>query len=381
MKKIGLKILAIMLATFISVTYVKADTTEDNLVYQSNKEIIENIYNDLMIEYQSVNYPYYSILFAYAGLDNNYQVQDNSQSYITGFLYYFEENNNYSSDIGRIYIDYRCRPDCTYSTYRELKTNGNYGGFNSSLLELQNTFINYAGNLLLQNGENPDYFINSVNGQYIEVYLDNYEYVLLSLKDYSQTEAFQTNLQVKGQIGITPIYNFGQTSKDAVTGSQVQDRCNLSYSDYTSYPFYIIQSDLQNNAIFAIKECSNGSSFKFDNTIFNITYITSENKDNPTVTIGGKTYNVIPYEDLPSTATKNEEDNYIPGESGYPLSEGLDSAIKNVQQKMSEIWNIFTYFTDFVGQLFSSLPAEVQTILLSAFIVAIILGLIKIFIN
>ena len=59
----------------------------------------------------------------------------------------------------------------------------------------------------------------------------------------------------------------------------------------------------------------------------------------------------------------------------------MDSAIKNVQQRMSEIWNTFTYFTDFVGQIFSSLPTEVQTVLLSAFTVAIILGLIKIFVG
>lgn len=244
-----------------------------------------------------------------------------------------------------------------------------------------NNFRN-NGSLSFSKGNNINLSLDVINPSYTEVNLDNYEYVLLSLKNYNQTKAFQTNLQVKGQIGITPIYNFGQTSKDAITGVQVQDRCNLSYENYTSYPFYILQSDLQNNAIYAVKECSTGSSFKFDNTVFDITYVTQENEENPTVTIGGKTYNVIPYSDLPSTATKNEEDNYIPGESGSATDTGgLDSAVKNTQQKLSEIWNTFTYFTSFVGQLFSTLPEEVQTVLLSAFTIAIVLGLIKIFVG
>ena len=230
--------------------------------------------------------------------------------------------------------------------------------------------------------DNWNDYENSQLENYTEVNLDNYKYVLLSLKNYKQTKAFQTNLQVKGQIGITPIYNYGQTSKDSITGSQVQDRCNVSYNNYTSYPFYIIQTDLQNNVIYAVKECSNGSSFKFDNTVFNITYVTEENENNPTVTIGGKTYNVIQYDDLPSTATKNEENNYIPGQSGQANSTGgLDTAIKNVQQKMSEIWNTFTYFTDFINQIFSVFPDEVKTILLSAFTIMIVIGLIKIFIG
>ena len=54
------------------------------------------------------------------------------------------------------------------------------------------------------------------------VNLDDYEYVILNLKDYNQTKAFNTNLQVKGSIGITPIYNFGQTAKDDIMGSKVQ---------------------------------------------------------------------------------------------------------------------------------------------------------------
>lgn len=228
----------------------------------------------------------------------------------------------------------------------------------------------------------PNGYIPGSNNKYTTVNLDNYDYVILTLKNYNQKKPFTTNLQVKGQIGITPIYNYGQTTKDAVTGVKVQDRCNIKYNNYTSYPFYILKQDLQNNVIYAVKKCSNGSEFKYDTTIFDITYVTDENKDDPIVTINGKQYHTIPFNDLPSTANKNEEENYIPGESGSPNSEGgLSSALKGIQQKMSEIWDIITFFSGFVNTMFSILPEPIRIILLSAFAIAITLGLIKIFIN
>ena len=225
---------------------------------------------------------------------------------------------------------------------------------------------------------------NNYLENYTEVNLDDYEYVLLSLKDYNQKEAFSSNLQVKGQIGITPIYNYGQTAKDDVINHQITDRCNVNYSDYTDYRLYVTDTDLSNNSIYAVKSCNSGSSFKFDNSVFNIIYVTSENKDDPTITINGKTYHTIPYSNLPSTATQNEEENYIPGESEDSITGntvGLSGIVKNVQSKLSEIWNIFTYFMSFVNQIFSVLPDEIRTVLVASFSIGCILGLIKIFIN
>ena len=403
MKK-GLKILAIMVLALMSIPCVKAE--EDTTTYifnidrtEKNKpteEIINNIYTNVenitngknYIILQDVNYNYSLLYFE----GNNYN---------TG-VYNGEQFNFYSNDVNAKVCNnietnnYTCTDS---SSFWITQINDNiYRYYDSNIEIVSNNNIEltnfYNDNIIISIGKNlpklkdlynynswSDYENEHLEG-YTEVNLDNYEYVLLSLKNYNQTKAFQTNLQVKGQIGITPIYNYGQTSKDSITGAQVQDRCNVTYENYTNYPFYIIQTDLQNNVIYAVKECSNGSSFKFDNSIFDITYVTEENKNNPTVTINGKTYNVIPYDDLPSTATKNEEDNYIPGESGQANSTGgLDSAIKGTQQKMSEIWNTFTYFTDFINQIFSILPDEVKTILLSAFTIMIIIGLIKIFIN
>lgn len=396
MKKI--KIGLIILSLFISINIVKADET--NYIIQTNRNNENFDFTDAyeLINSESYNYyaivyingvnsvlDYYNIVFwneedsityekaenGYIALNNNdFKVYNSNDNFTNE-----NENNAFNIFASGYYLLY----DSNYNL--ESTYNFELTGFYQD-----NIVINIGDRMplykdLIQYNSWSDYENNHLEG-YTEVNLDNYEYVLLSLKDYNQTEAFQTNLQIKGQVGITPIYNFGQTSKDAVTGVQVQDRCNLNYSEYTSYPFYIIQSDLQNNAIYAVKECSENSSFKFDNTVFDITYITQENEENPTVTIDGKTYNVIPYDELPSTATKNEEDNYIPGESGSATDTGgIDSAIKNVQESLSQMWNTFSYFTDFVGQLFSSLPSEIRTVLLSAFIVGIVIGLIKLFVS
>ena len=207
------------------------------------------------------------------------------------------------------------------------------------------------------------------------VNLDNYEYVILNLKDYKQDKAFNTNLKVKGSIGITPIYNFGQTAKDDIMGSKVQDRCNVKYNDYTDYRLSILKQDLQNNSFYVVKGCEVGSSFKFDNTIFDITYVDENNKFDPIVSIGGKDYHVIPFEKLPSSANKNEEENYVPGESEKFT---LSSITKNLASTLEGIWNSFTSFFSFVTKMFSVLPSEFQAIAILTFSTGCILGLIKI---
>lgn len=398
MKK-GLIVLT-MIATLMLAPIVKAEEDTTTYIIQTNRNnnnfdftSAYQLINNENYDYYAIVYvnginsvlDYYSVVFWNNGDKITYSKDENGYGPINenDFKIYSSndnftnaiENNGFNIFASGYYLLY----DSNYNF--ESKYNFKLTGFyqDDIVININDRMPLYKN--LIQYQSWSDYENNHLEN-YTEVNLDNYEYVLLTLKDYNQTNAFQTNLQVKGQIGITPIYNYGQTSKDAVTGSQVQDRCNIAYENYTSYPFYILQSDIQNNAIYAVKACSSNSSFKYDNTVFNITYVTEENKDNPTVTINGKTYDVIPYSDLPSTATKNEEDNYIPGQSGSATDTGgLDSAIKKAQQKMSEIWNTFTYFTDFINQIFSVFPDEVKTILLSAFTIMIVIGLIKIFIG
>lgn len=431
------KYLLLLLVPFLFLTNVKADTILDiqyegsnyseyyylnNLqyneinIYKKGIESIETIectsredcYNKAITYYQNSGYQYYSVeiqiypqnnriefilkLFNFSNNELYYQ-----HVYSGGNRYRFYYSNNEGIATGFYYLIIMDGWSDPYanSFYQVYDYNFNFipggdyafSGFYDNENENIENMVKITSNGqipkikdLLEYSSWSEYEQDNLEG-YTEVNLDNYEYVLLSLKDYSQTQAFQTNLQVKGQIGITPIYNYGQTSKDDVTDSQVQDRCNVNYTDYTSHPLYILSSDLTNNSIYAVKSCNSGSSFKFDNSTFNITYITSENKDNPTVTIAGHTYNVIPYDSLPSSATANEEEGYIPGESENIITGetiGLSAILKNIQQKLSEIWNIFTYFMSFVNQIFSVLPEEIRTVLVASFTIGCVLGLIKI---
>ncbi len=206
------------------------------------------------------------------------------------------------------------------------------------------------------------------------VNLDNYEYVILNLKDYNQDKAFTTNLKVKGSIGITPIYNFGQTAKDDIMGSKVQDRCNVKYDAYTDYRLSILKQDLQNNSLYVVKGCEEGSSFKFDNTIFDVTYVTADNVDDLVVTIGGKKYHVIPFDKLPSSANKNEEENYVPGESKKLT---LSDIVSNVTDTVSSFWDSIVNFMSLVTKFFNTLPIEIKGVAITTFSMACMIALIK----
>ncbi|MDD5826608.1 MAG: hypothetical protein PUD25_02440 [Bacilli bacterium] len=210
--------------------------------------------------------------------------------------------------------------------------------------------------------------VNSPSDNFTTVNLDNYEYVILNLKDYNQDKAFNTNLKVKGMIGITPIYNFGQTETDVIT-----DRCNLSYKDYTDYRFSILKQDLQNNAIYIVKSCESGSSFKFDNTIFDVSYVTADNVDDPVVTIGGKDYHTIPFKNLTNSANKNEENNFVPGESGFSLTD----VVSNISKYVSSFWDSIVNFMGLVTKFFNTLPIEIKGVAITTFSMACMIALIK----
>ena len=204
--------------------------------------------------------------------------------------------------------------------------------------------------------------------------LDNYEYVILNLKDYNQDKAFNTNLKVKGSVGITPIYNFGQTEKSDIIGTKIEDRCNVKYDEFTDYRLSILKQDLKNNAVYIVKSCEEGSSFKFDNTIFNVTYVTADNVDDPVVTIGGKDYHTIPFNKLTSSANQNEEENYVPGES---KKLNLSDIVSNITNTVSSFWDSIVNFMSLVTKFFNTLPIEIKGVAITTFSMACMIALIK----
>lgn len=367
------KILLILLLTIFFIPNVDAAVDVDsreyaNLVFEANEEAIYSAYNILMESYKAYKdkFPYYHLGFSYYNLDDNYHTTSDSQSLFLATLYYFK-STDLSIDGGRFY--FRDISNLSSPTH-ETSNSNSYGAFSESVFKY-NDFRNYASNIpyVLGDGTYSKYYIDTINNKYTEVNLDNYEYVILNLKNYSKKEAFDVNLQVKGMVGITPVYEFGTAEKESVT-----DRCNVSYSDYTDYRLYILKNDLLNNAVYYVKACEEGSSFKFDNTIFSVTYVTTENVNDPVITFDGVEYHAIPFDKLSSTANKNEEENFVPGASGSSLTDVID----NITNYISSFWNSLSTFMGLVTKFFNMLPVEIRAICITTFATACTLGLLKI---
>lgn len=237
-----------------------------------------------------------------------------------------------------------------------------------------------------------DRFINRTDLNYVEVDLNSYPYIALSLRDYSKTEEFSTINYAKGQYCLTPVYNYGQTEKkDIIEGSKNQ-RCSLYYDNYTPLKTYILKSDLENHAIYYLKayDTTKENKVKIDTSIFNIHYITEEDKDNPILNINGRDYTPKSYDELTDTATKSEEENYadggtcavgdfnctrdILGLNGFSWEDIFSSPIKFLKS----IWNSIVQVFNVINMFISLLPLPLQYFLYLSFMLAIILGLIKI---
>ena len=333
-----------------------SDFNSFNNYLQDNKNVITQLYDLLFEKYKSdykENYPYYILeIFSnkefislnlvvldqlvyfkptspygtmYSSKDNTLIPNDGSHTKSINTEYYFEEHNYilpFESDSISDPAHYLFQPSKYIETF-VIESNFDI------MIKLDtetdkvviNNFRNTGSQYIINSGDNIPVLYKS-NGlvdsftDYTEVNLNDYAYVAISLKDYNR-EPFEVYFKVKGQFCATPVYNYGMTSKDSVTNNKVTDRCSLYYDDFTSHRFFVLDSDLKNHAIYYLKsyDTTKENIVKIDTNVFDISYITEEEKNNPYVTVNGKKYPTIPYDELPSTATKNEEENFIPGES------------------------------------------------------------------
>lgn len=222
-----------------------------------------------------------------------------------------------------------------------------------------------------------DKFVDKTDLTYVEVDLNSYPYIMLSLKDYSKTEEFSTINYVKGQYCLTSVYNYGSTEKKDIIEGSKNKRCSLYYDNYTPIRTYILNSDLKNNAIYYLKayDTTKENKVKIDTSIFNIHYVSEEEKDNPIITINGKKHTPKSYDELTDTATKSEDENYADGASEkFTFSDIFTAPL----EFLKTIWNSITQFFQVINQFISLLPETLQAFLYMSFMLAIILGLIKI---
>lgn len=222
-----------------------------------------------------------------------------------------------------------------------------------------------------------DKFVDKTDLNYVEVDLNSYPYIILSLKDYSKTEEFSAINYVKGQYCLTSVYNYGSTEKKDIIEGSKNKRCSLYYDNYTPIRTYILNSDLKNNAIYYLKayDTTKENKVKIDTSIFNVHYVSEEEKNNPIITINGKKHTPKSYDELTDTATKSEDENYADGASEEFSITDIFSAPLEFFKK---IINAISEFNGLIKELFSFLPDEFLAFLLAAFALLVVVAIVKI---
>lgn len=442
MKKIFF-IPTLILTLFLTMNKVNADTINYDYTYPNSYinssnfsisesqlvQIIENSKNEFINYWRdnlSSNYPYYYIALDIIGgnaelrldlifssdlseltntiiADDSYSLCNTHTGYLMKTVYSSDNTPTYSnlqqygpgycgSHWGAPYFfQYRAHTSDPYTnyfnpfSYYQSNFSYTYTGSNTlNVIKNNNTLFSItAGNII------PTYIEEfDVTQSFTEINLNNYNSVILSLKDYSSRNSFNTTIPTLGQLCLTPVYDYGMKNKgDYYPGYEVQG-CTPQYSEFTPVSISILSSDIDNHAVYYVKpyNFSIQNKIKVDTTIFDITYVTSENANNPTVIVGGRSYPVIPYSDLSSSATTSTENGYIPGAScqlgdlncqsavsGMDISDLFTHPLELLKDMWSAITSVFSVITAFILLL----PTPLQTFLYVAFMFAVILGILK----
>lgn len=247
----------------------------------------------------------------------------------------------------------------------------------NNYLDSGNTYTLKNGDILPTIYKGKDFNNNTAN--LVEVDLNSYPYIALSLKDYSKTEAFDVNNYVKGQYCITPVYDYGLKERREVLSQTQVERCSPYYNDFTLIRTTILKSDLDNHAIYYLKsyDTSKENKVKIDSSVFNIHYITEEEKDNPILNINGTKYSTLPFDKLTDTANKSESEGYVSGASGE-IKVNWSDIFTSPLDFIKGIWSSVTQVFIVIGYFIALLPTTLQYFLYISFMLAIILGLLKI---
>ena len=439
-------ILLIGIVSIFGISTVKADTFQASSFYNTFDEAVEilDTYSDNINQLISMwetnhtnEYPYYVITYG-VDLDGNIniylvsvksvnavlstvdiQMKDYGFDRDAGFNYYsygyYSKTNSYSDKINNIPMFYRIEygyyllksnfipvfyegkgaysqdgqvtrydfDKISVPSYTSTKYNITFEPFEINLNSYFPTIETLCGGSYSPSDNN-----------YVEINLNNYAYVALSLKDYtkeiSNSYSEYSNVYVKGQLCATPIYNYGQTEKkDIITGSKTQ-ACSQYYNDYELTRFYILPSDVKNHAIYYLKayDTSKENLVKVDSKYFDISYITEEDKNNPQVSINGKVYPTLSYDQLTDTSTKSEDEGYISGVScavgdfncyeEYNESNVFKDIFDKPLEALKSVWSAIINVFEIIKWFILLLPPTLQSFLYLSFMIAIILGIIKI---
>ena len=226
--------------------------------FPKKREILNELYERLISQYNSnykQDYPYYFISWDTSLSDKSLTnterkvpslYVDTPGSITTFKIYMFKfipDLTNFTSTLAKEYYDYSyfsVTYDYDFDTYTTSSIESfnvlYMGGFAPAFMfknGYNSTYYTYIPSYYYDSNFNliytydfnvniPDYnslsftkgdiiptqkSLSTFKDPIVTVNLDDYEYVILNLKDYSKKEAFETNLQVKGSIAITQFMN------------------------------------------------------------------------------------------------------------------------------------------------------------------------------
>lgn len=330
----------------------------------------------------------------------SYQYNSDTNEYIySGVMRSFQYWINYKNDVSSYIIDSNVSPTFKQQIY-QYSQNGTLHTEDFNSIHLP-TFISNVTSLIipeinitdkgviptLKSLYNGTYTPNLADN-YTEIDLNDYPYIVLSLKDYTERNTFTSNMYVKGQVCATTLYNYGlEEKKDYVSGYQTPP-CSYYYNDFTPFTSYVKSDDIKNHAVYYLTtyDKTKPNVVKVDNSIYDITYITSENENEPYVSISGKNYPTLPYSSLTDSATLTEKNGIsnewtcakydtdcLANSSNMNINDLFDKPLEFLKELWSSITSIFEVITEFI----SLLPPTMQSFLYLSFMVAIVLGLLK----
>lgn len=391
---------------------------KDFISFEHNKKIYTNLYNDLINKYNSdykTEYPYYILQIQY-NLDTN----DGAQYYLvlqlfkkSVYVFYdnsgtnpvfsskYSDDNNYVNGDDSVYLSTSYFEKSTTYTTPSLFFNGNYFSnysfgtskffesfMISSNFDIKIKFNNPEDKLTINNFRDVGTLIlhnddvipmlsifGDETDNYKTINLNDYAYIALFLKDYSKTKAFSTTTYVKGQSCITPLYNFSTSLKP----DKSENICSPVYSDYTASDIYVLKSDIENKAVYYVSKYDSSieNSIKIDTSVFDIFYVKEEDAANPTFNYKGHEYAGIGLDNVDYSANKNTENGLVPGESKN-VADTFADVIKKPLELFKNISSGLTSFFSLITSFLGFLPTELQGFLYFSFVVAIVLGIIKI---
>ena len=184
------------------------------------------------------------------------------------------------------------------------------------------------------------YLPEIANMNYKELSLDTSDFLVLWPKEKT---AKDYTMFFKGMVCPTAVYNYG-----TLANSDNTNRCTIDYSEFTRNTFSVIQSDIDNNAIYYFKGYKKGASIKINASDWNYKFINYD--QDHTLTINGTTYELLNYteKDLPNNAVTNEKNNVVPGSS----DNFFDNVLDGVKALFRSVTSFFdSFFSSFLNVL------------------------------